>query len=148
MTSEENLRIFMQDYHRVLNAKDFGGLVEFLDFPFEVTAKNTKLNLRCAADVVEAFSVFQGIMDQRGVHRVYREVVLAHVADLREAIVGTEEIAVNAKNETIVTWRTSYLLARKNGVWRMTHVNAINHDEAWEKRGEKSLHAAAVSSLC
>lgn len=148
MTSEETLRSFMQDYHRVLNAKDFGGLVEFLDFPFEIAAMGTKFQLRNAAEIVEAFIAADKVHRERGVHRVYREVALAHVADLREAIVGTHETAVDINGKEIVSWRSSYLLARKNGIWRLTHVNAADHDRAWENIGELSLHAAAESSLC
>ncbi|UZD92460.1 hypothetical protein [Cognatishimia activa] len=148
MTSEEILRSFMQDYHRVLNARDFGGLVEFLDFPFEIAALGTKLKLQNAADIVEAFTVADKVHAERGVHRVRREVAFAHVADLREAIVGTHETAIDARGHEIVSWRSSYLLERKNGVWRLTKVNATNHDEAWEKLGEASLHAASESSLC
>ena len=148
MTSDEALRTFKQDYHRTLNEKDFGGLVEFLDFPFEVKAKGARLKLHTAADVVEAFSAAHRVHVLRGVARVHREVDFVHVTGLGEALLNVQETAINASEQPIVSWRTSYLVARPNGVWRLTHVNATNHDEAWERRGEKPLHAAAESSLC
>lgn len=148
MITEEALRSFMQDYFRAMNAEDSSAIVEFVHFPFELKTKGKKLKLRDGADAVEAYSALKRIHAMRGVKRVYREVAMVHVTNMTEALVNVQETAVNASNEAIVSWQTSYLLARPNGVWRLTHMNSTNQDEAWAKRGEKPLHAAAVSSLC
>lgn len=138
----------MQDYHRALNNRDFGGIVDFLDFPFEITLKGAKASLKNAEEIVFALSEMARVEKRRGVVQVVRNVYLAHIVDLREAIVGTDEEAFDAKGNSLVTWRSSYLLARRNGVWRITHANATDHDEAWERAGRKPLRMAVDSSLC
>ncbi|SHG42040.1 nuclear transport factor 2 family protein [Cognatishimia maritima] len=148
MTIEENLRAFMQDYHRAIADKNFAAVAEFLEFPFEITLKGGEVKLRDTADVVEAFSVIAKVHRARGVKKVRRRVHLVHATSLSEAIVSTDEEALDEKGQPIVTWRSSYLLLRQRGIWRIAEANAVNHDEVWEKVGATSLHAASASSLC
>lgn len=148
MTSEENLRMFMQDYHRALNAQNYDELVEFLDLPFELALKGKKKTLQTFADVKAAFRMAQAILAERGVFKTVRNVAFVHISDLRESIVGTDETAFDRAGNAIVNWRSSYLLQRRNGLWRICRVNAINHDESWEKIGHRALHAASESSFC
>jgi len=148
MTSEENLRILMQDYHRALNAQNYRDVIEFLDFPFELSVKGAKVQLNNAAEIVHAFKKAARVHKDRGVDHIFRRVDLAHIVDLREAIVGTIEEAFDAKGNSLVKWRSSYLLARRNGIWRITHANATGHDEAWEKVGSAPLCEVTDSSRC
>ncbi len=148
MTSEENLQMFMQDYHRALNNKNFGEIVDFLDFPFVISLKGAKATLTNIEEVMHAFGEVARVQEQRGVAQIVRNVFLTQIVDLREAIVGTEEEAFDSNGNALVKWRTSYLLARRNGVWRLTRANATNYDEAWEKAGRAPMRKAVVSSLC
>ncbi|MFY0596144.1 MAG: hypothetical protein JXQ85_06920 [Cognatishimia sp.] len=148
MTMEENLRNFMQDYHNVLNSKKYEGLAEFLVFPFEIALKGTTLRLNTLDEAIEAFQAVDQVHDLRGVAYVLQNVYLVHATSLSEAIIGTDETAYDAAGNELVNWHSSYLMNRINSIWRLTHANAINYDEAWENRGALVLHAAAESSLC
>lgn len=148
MTTEENLRAFMQDFHRKLGAYKFTELAEFIEFPFEITGKGGSVTVRDAADAAKAFKAKANLNRLRGVVRICRHVHLVHVTSLDEAIIGTEETAFDKAGETLMTWRKSYLIRRTNGIWRLSHANVVDYDTAWESVDGVSFHAACESSLC
>ena len=145
---DENLRILMQDFYRMVDSEKFEGLGEFLEFPFEIATKDKTLELQDISDAIEAFKAAAKVRKRRAIARVKRKVSLVHTTSLTEALVGVDEVAFDSEDRQLVAWRSSFLLRRLNGIWRLSRANAAGYDLAWEAKGEPTLRFTANSSLC
>ncbi|CUI79672.1 hypothetical protein [Cognatishimia activa] len=148
MTIDENLRTLMRDFYRVVDAEAFEDLGEFLEFPFEIAVKGKVLELHNISDAAGAFFAAARVHKSRGIARVTHKVSLVHATSLTEALIGVDEVAFDSRNRKLISWRSSFLLRRLNGIWRLSRANATGYDLAWEAKGKEALRSAVTSSLC
>ena len=147
MTIDENLRTLMRDFYRVVDAEAFEDLGEFLEFPFGIAVKGKFVELNDVFETVCAFSAAARVHKSRGIARATHKVSLVHATSLTEALLGVDEVAFDSRDRELISWRSSFLVRRLNGIWRLSRANATGYDLAWEAKGKEVLKSAVASSL-
>ncbi|MEM9668442.1 MAG: hypothetical protein AAF950_05910 [Pseudomonadota bacterium] len=132
---KQNLETWCESYVRAFEAFDVQAIGQHWDFPAVITSGDRQIVLADAATFDANTEKLVSFYKRQDVKTVIRSIKDVLSMGAQTAAMRVHDKMLTRDGQTIVEWRSAYVLRRSNARWRAIFADANGELKAWADRG-------------